>query len=199
MICPKCKKSYPKDWKFCPECSCELQEEPAKSKTSLIACLIVIALFGLTFLFLFNTGASKKETSPKLNQDRELLPFSKGVDLIINPEVSNNMIRITGKTNLPDNTELIATVSCQNPKYIGQTNVKVLSGSIITKYFTLKDDKLPKGSYLIRLQSPGILVQKPSIRDIFGTNGQNLKGPYVKFSEEWNQNIIFYKTSIDIK
>lgn len=96
MICPKCKKEYSDDWKFCPDCSCELvknsqsqvnkDEKVNLKKTITVSILLVLVLFvAANYMFTGkNSSNTNKAASPAARQVLLTAGFKNGLIIIKN-------------------------------------------------------------------------------------------------------------------
>lgn len=96
MICPKCKKEYPKDWKFCPDCSEQLVaiETYEKTNGTIPKKTLLYAIVAIIFAFalISFTGGNKAKDGVITSSDafnafsdinlklNAAIPANKGVD-----------------------------------------------------------------------------------------------------------------------
>ena len=76
MICPKCKKTYPDDWKFCPDCSIELVPAPVKKEEKpnfTKGIIVIIGIIILAFAWSSMMSPSPKKPVAKDNTRQILL------------------------------------------------------------------------------------------------------------------------------
>lgn len=84
-----------------------------------------------------------------------------------------------GATNLPDDTDLMLSVSSNSPGFTGGSKAKVVNGTFFGGPFG-PEEGLPIGRYTAEVMMPVPMAQPDSVRGVIGTNGENLKGPLVK-------------------
>lgn len=87
---------------------------------------------------------------------------------------------VTGKTNLPDGTELMVQISRAHSKYSAGTKVKVTSGGFRSEQFSQHGDDLNPGSYKVEISMPGAQLQNDAVRAVIGKTGEKLSGPMVR-------------------
>jgi hypothetical protein len=104
---------------------------------------------------------------------------------------------VTGKTNLPDGTELIITISCKKSSYMAQDKVNVTGGSFSVGPFTQDGEALNPGIYAIEISSPNSQFQPQSVRDIIGREGNKLTGPYTRKSS-FGGKVIAYQSTLKV-
>ncbi len=85
---------------------------------------------------------------------------------------------ILGETNLPNNTELLVTVSSTSTNFTGQAKTSVQSGRFLAGPFGPTGGLQP-GQYTVNVVMPIPKVQPDSVRAVIGENGEHLKGPLV--------------------
>ena len=107
-------------------------------------------------------------------------PMEEGVVLGLEVEVSRQRrATLHGKTNLPDGTILMTSVSGDSTDFLGQDRAMVHEGSFRTDFFGpatgLKD-----GIYTAGVTMPIPRVQTREVRAIIGEEGEHLTGPLVE-------------------
>lgn len=86
---------------------------------------------------------------------------------------------ISGRTNLPDGTSLLITISRAASGYSAQTKVKVVKGAFRSERFSQRGADLNDGKYELEIMMPISQVQIPTVRAVIGKEGENLSGPLV--------------------
>ncbi len=81
------------------------------------------------------------------------------------------------KTNLPDETELLLSLSGRG--YLAQSKAKVKDGVAVSERFTNNGDQLI-GDFTLEILMPIPEVQTDYVKHFIGNNGEYLTGPYVK-------------------
>jgi len=87
---------------------------------------------------------------------------------------------VTGKTNLPDGTELMVRISRAHSNYSAGTKVKVASGAFRSEQFSQHGDDLNPGTYKVEISMPGAPLQTDAVRAVIGMKGEKLSGPLVR-------------------
>ncbi len=103
---------------------------------------------------------------------------------------------ISGKTNLPDGTDLSVSLSRKSSSYSGQCFTKVNNGQFKTTPYTQHGAPLNPGNYVVSILTPYAPVQPKSVQKIIGGHGEYLKGALVK-KEELGK-LIRYKTTYKV-
>jgi hypothetical protein len=99
------------------------------------------------------------------------------VSLVRSPD---GEVKVFGKTNLPDQMELLVSLKDKTSGYTGEDNVSVIKGQFESEDFTNSGASLPAGQYEVSINSglPGI--QPDDVKNVIGKNGENLTGQFVK-------------------
>ncbi len=117
-----------------------------------------------------------------------LPPLSKGVVLVISIDLPGRLPVIKGRTNLPDDTQIMTSVTCGRPcravidghKYMGQIRTVVQNGQFTAGPFSMHSLPLPSGHYIADVVMPYSSLQSAEVRAIIGDLGEKLSGPLVK-------------------
>lgn len=88
---------------------------------------------------------------------------------------------IEGTTNLPDGTELMATLSRRSSSYIAQNSFKVQGGKFKSTTFSNHFAPLIPGKYVLKVTGPITAVQP--VAQALGDNYSNFTGPLLKRGE----------------
>lgn len=110
-----------------------------------------------------------------------LPPLSEGV--VLNAAVQEDPGRrpvVTGETNLPNDTEGIASIESKMTKKGGSDKFTVQGGRFRAGPFSDGGQGLAPGNYTLDLTIAIAQVQPPQVRAIIGQNGENLRGPLVE-------------------
>lgn len=99
-------------------------------------------------------------------------------------------VLVTGKTNLPDNTELLISLSNESIGFTAQDNSIVNKGAFSAGPLGQKAG-LSAGNYMVTVMMPVSGVQPDNVQSIVGNEGQYLTGPLVKDSI-WGGKIVEY-------
>ena len=150
---------------------------------------------GALVLFLFVahlfSGASKDNTPAS----SEAHPGRIEVEVSAEPESSAKGTKIAGKTNLPDGSRLLLTLS-RGKGYTAQDKATVLGGSFISAYFTDAHRHLSPGKYKLSIIM-SVLDQNKTVRSLVGEHGGMLAGPLVH-SDGARRNLVQYQTAVTI-
>jgi len=87
---------------------------------------------------------------------------------------------VDGKTNLPDNTDLMISIKRKESSYGGQAKAKVSGGQFHAGPFTQKASPFNPGTYILKVTAPFAPTQPSSVQSIIGGHGEKLNGPLVK-------------------
>ncbi len=104
----------------------------------------------------------------------------KGLNIELSLELergADGRARILGKTNLPDGMILMLGLRDTSSTYSAQDKAEVISGRIVSSWFSEHSKPLHLGTYEIKVSSPLRSLQPPAVRAIIGQTGENLVGP----------------------
>lgn len=104
------------------------------------------------------------------------------VNFEIVAQVLNNLVYFNVKTNLPNETPVIFTLSSRNGSYTAQCSSVVKNSKIVSEGFSNKGQLIDDGIYIISISSPIYEVQPDSIKPLLGKRNRNLTGKYIKYS-----------------
>lgn len=125
-----------------------------------------------------NTNSATSQSSPAPSNSSSA-PMHEEVILHISVEEDSKLRpKIVGETNLPDNTELLVTVSGKSTNFTGQDKTSVHAGRFQGGPFGSSSGLQP-GQYTVDVVVAVPLVQPDSVRAVIGQNGENLKGSLV--------------------
>lgn len=113
------------------------------------------------------------------------------------PIFENGKASFDISTNLPDESELMITLSNESIDYVGQCKSKVTNGNAKTEQFSSLENPLEKGKYTLRITTSAAKLQPDLAREKLGEKGENLSGEYIKNDETFGKSVSF-ETYIDI-
>lgn len=148
-------------------------------KSYLILILVFIFSFGCQSPKTNNSQTTAKKPSPVKSETPEQL------DAKIEFEIENlksGKPRIIGTTNLPEQTELVISITGDSVKYNGEDKAVVDGGKFESGEFSQQDKPLPPGNYFADIVMPIASVQTQEVQQIIGKNGEYLKGSLVERS-----------------
>ncbi|HSY75038.1 MAG TPA: hypothetical protein VK810_06180 [Dongiaceae bacterium] len=116
--------------------------------------------------------------APKPNSNGRI-DVSFDVSLIKTPD---GKVKISGKTNLPDEMELMLSLRNKASGYFAQDKVSVLNGKFESAGFSKQGDSLPVGNYDVSVSSPLPDLEPASVTSVIGKNGENLTGEFMESS-----------------
>lgn len=87
-----------------------------------------------------------------------------------------------GKTNLPDGSELMLTLSRPETLYMAQSKVTVNAGLFRTAQFSANNQPLNPGRYKITITMAIAYLQPHRVQEIIGDHGQRMRGKFVSAS-----------------
>ena len=99
------------------------------------------------------------------------------VTLDVSSEAQGGKVFFTVETNLPDNTELMLSLSGDGG-YLAQTKVYVENGIAVSEGFTNRGEPL-SGDYSLNVLMPLPKLQAENVIAVIGTKGEFLAGPFV--------------------
>ena len=110
---------------------------------------------------------------------------TKGLDVTITPTAKwvGNSVKFSIETNLPDDTELILSLSTgdynTDDTWTGESKVRIKNGKATSKGFSDKGKKLT-GDYDLSVSMSIPSTQKETVRAVVGEKGEYLNGPLVE-------------------
>jgi hypothetical protein len=104
---------------------------------------------------------------------------------------------VIGKTNLPNGTELMVTLSRKESSYMAQDKAVVSNGQFRAGPFSQKGTPLNPGVYQIEVSSPLAALQPQSVRAVIGQDGGKLEGPLAKKSQ-FGGKVVEYRSTTKI-
>ena len=146
------------------------------------AAWIIYLLIGFAASSKNNNGNEENETPPV-----ETITVSLEVEPKVNAEDGSVLFAI--KTNLPEDTRLLITVS-DGASYTAQDHATILNnGEGYTTEFSNHGEAL-KGTYTVSVSMGLPKLQKQVVQDIIGKNGENIKGPFVVKDDASSANMV---------
>lgn len=79
---------------------------------------------------------------------------------------------VVGKTNLPDDTSLLVSISREAVDFLAQDKVKVSGGKFRTAQFSQKGSDLNPGTYKVEITMPFAGLQSPTVQAVIGRRGE---------------------------
>lgn len=122
----------------------------------------------ITFIIFSLNGSASLETKETLV-----------VKIDIKPQLVNGKLYIEGVTNLPDQMDLLVSVS-KGTNYSSDSTVKVMHGTFKSEEFSHYGEPLKNGVYDIEVSSPLARFQDISVQNIIGKHGEKLAGKLVE-------------------
>ncbi len=159
-----------------------------------LAGIAILDLVVLAFGLIIATSAPNLQTAILVQPNAsDLPPLSEGVALQLTIDLSDKKHPfLVGKTNLPDNTKLMTSISNYefvkgdnlylDEFFMGGNETVVSNGMFKTSPFG-PITGLTDGRYTAEVMMPVPNVQPASVQAVIGKNGENLKGPLVKQSD----------------
>ena len=119
----------------------------------------------------------KKEETPK-----EEVPKKINVNIDVNEETTDGKATFAGTTNLPDDWELLITLTNENG-YSGQTKVVIENRVFESEQFSNKGETLEPGAYQVKVIMSIANTQPESIQGVIGEDSKNSEGKLVEDGE----------------
>lgn len=164
-----------------------------------------IIFAGIFVLLLSACSNSEKASDPKselekvdnkIETDKEI---NSEIDVTLDLEIIKNEGKVSflGETNLPDETEIMITLSNENG-YRAQDKINVQDRIFESNTFSDKSSFLSPGKYNVEITTPTANVQPESVKGIIGDNGVNLVGDLIKNDPTFG-NMLDFKESFTIE
>ncbi len=159
--------------------------------------LVAITLAFNLIISACSDGGGNPEQSNKQLQTDSVQRLSAEVLLSAEATKTNDgRIAVTGKTNLPDGTELIISISEEVFGFSAQDESMVAKGEFSAGPLGPKSG-LSAGNYIIEVMMPIPSAQPESVQSIIGNEGQYLTGALVKQSS-WGGKTVEYSFSYSL-
>jgi hypothetical protein len=130
--------------------------------------------------------------APKPNTNGEI-NVSFEVSLIKTPD---GKVKVSGKTNLPGQMELMVSLRNKAAEYFAQDKVSVLNGKFESAGFSNLGVSLPVGRYEVSISSPLPDLEPVSVRNVIGKSGENLTGEFI---ESWmGSNMVKFEKQLEL-
>jgi hypothetical protein len=110
-------------------------------------------------------------------------------------------LRVRGKTNLPDETEIMIHLSCPGLNYSAEDQAMVMNGKFESSSFSDARrplQRLGSGQYLLELSTPTASALREAAANILGEKGRNMTGRLIKFDEVFG-NRMNYSKMVDVR
>jgi len=164
----------------------------------------IIAVGWIVYLFIGLGGGSKdtkteepaavvdetkqnEQPTVGVKDDPEVMEVTLEVEPNVNTDDGSVLFGVT--TNLPEDTELMVTVT-NDDGYMAQDNAVVLAtGTGYTSEFSDNGEAL-KGDYTVRVSMSLPSLQKDSVRAVIGEKGEKIGGQYVQNSGIGDSNVV---------
>lgn len=160
----------------------------------------IIFIFSLAFILSGCSQPKETETQEEVTEVEEVeeVVVNSEINVTMDLEIVENQGRVEfiGKTNLPDETEIMVTLTNYNG-YKGQDETYIQDGSFTAGPFSDKDFALPNGTYNVRITTPIARLQPDSVKKILGDKGVNLVGDLITYDSTFG-NLLEYNESFDI-
>ncbi len=149
----------------------------------------------LTILFIllvcFGCKTAEQNLNSVENENAELISTNtnsiesndKTIDVVLNmnPELTEEKkLKVSGETNLPNETKLLISIDGKTTNYKGQDTAIVKDGKFESNEFSSQGKGLESGQYNLEVTMPIASTQSQSVRNIIGEKGENLKGSLVE-------------------
>lgn len=113
------------------------------------------------------------------------------VTLNVSPNVNadDGTVLFSIATNLPEDTELMVTVSNEDG-YTAQDKAVVLANGVANTSEFSNDGAGLSGKYTVRVSMSLPKLQKDSVQEVIGKNGENISGKYVQKADISDANVV---------
>jgi len=139
----------------------------------------LFAAVGTALVLLTGTACTTATDDPPASS-----PAALEVDLAIDAVVTaEGAVTVAAETNLPDGTELGATLRASDGSFTAQDRQTVASGTVTFGPFSMRDEPLPPGHYDVDVTMPIARNQPDAVRAVIGEHGENLRGAAVGIEE----------------
>lgn len=216
MLCKKGGNEIPDGSIFCTMCGAKILNEETNNfkkdieqevvqvhkqlmskKRKIISAIIVIVLMsfivvGAISIYIKNNKTRSNNTT--INANSPKIDSTINVTMDVKHETSNyGTTKFDITTNLPNDTELMITLSNNAISYKAQDKTTVYDGKVQTSGFSNNSIPLSNGNYTIEITTPTASVQPNSVKSLFGDMGKNLSGSYIVDDATWGKTVDFKK------
>lgn len=165
---------------------CFVKHRPKKKAgIGVLICLVMLYAGGSQLpdddVVNMTDGAGRKSIAEKSDEK---------LDVMLNATADDDkgMPTFTISTNLPDETELMLTLSNRN-NFNAQAKVIVENGTATSETFSDHSKPL-SGEYTLSISMSLPQYQSDAVREVIGENGENMTGQYVEPAEISDSNIV---------
>lgn len=127
-------------------------------------------------------GAEASEPSSPVESGAAPAPAEGPIEVTIDFDIevdSHGRLRISGTTNLPDETRLSFSLAQQAVDFLAQDAGHVRSGSFESAWFSKQGAALPPGTYQVGITVPVYNAQPESVQRRLGPGLEAMTGPHV--------------------
>ena len=130
--------------------------------------------------------------------------MAKELEVVIEADVvisDLKTLRVKGKTNLPDETEVMIHLSCPDVNYSAGDKAVVMNGQFESSSFgdaRRPLQRLGDGQYLLEVSTPDVSSLNQSVAKVLGEMGRNMTGKLTKFDEVFG-NHANYSKLVDVR
>jgi len=141
-----------------------------------------------------NPLPTPESMKPKQPDEAKKLEVTMETEVVIS---DLKTLQIKGKTNLPDETEVMIHLSCPEMNYSAGDKAVVMNGQFESSSFS--DAKRPlhrlgDGQYVVEISTPTVDVLDASVKKVLGEGGRNMTGKLIVFDEVLGNRMICSKT-----
>ncbi len=111
-------------------------------------------------------------------------------------KTSDGKVKVSGKTNLPDEMELMISLRNKTSGFFAEDKVSVLNGKFESAGFSNRGISLPAGNYEVSISSPLPDLEPASVTSVIGKNGENLTGEFIKSS--MGSNMVKFEKQLEL-
>ena len=149
-----------------------------------LVCFIVFNIVSIFYNPFPKTPSSNQEVGIKIEPK-----FDVNIRIQEGPNLT-----FTIKTNLPNETKLFLDIKdIEKDEVLGSREGEIMDGVIELGPF----QNVATGKYMLYITIPEPIIQKESVRNIFGNNGENLTGNLVK-DGSFNSKIIEVRVPFEV-
>jgi len=142
--------------------------------------LLLTGIFLVVAIFIMYNVELGKSSTPKPIEENSVKKMSGEARLSAEAtKTDDGRVLVIGKTNLPDKTELLISLSNETIGFTAQDKTMVNNGRFSGGPLGPKSG-LTEGNYVVEVMMPVPSVQPERVQSIVGNEGQYLTGPLVK-------------------
>lgn len=139
---------------------------------------LVLLIVGIIIIPSEETDEPKEAAEEQVEEKSDEIDVKIGLKEI----VKDGKVIFEGTTNLPDEAELLVTLSNEDG-YRAQAKMSVENGKFTTEQFSNQGDQLESGTYTVDVSMGIVSTQSEAVQKVIGEESEHLTGDLVEYGE----------------